>query len=155
MPQFRTTRRVKHSADDMFALVADIERYPQFVPLCQSLIVRRRITDDQGREVVTAAMTIAYKMIRETFTSRVTLDKEKRTITVAYVDGPFSRMNNTWTFTPTDERSCEVAFAIDYEFRSRTLGMIMGAVFDRVFRTFSEAFENRADKVYGKQVPQA
>jgi coenzyme Q-binding protein COQ10 len=151
MPQFRTKRHVRHSAEDMFALVADVERYPQFVPLCQSLVVRRRATDDAGRDVITATMTIAYKLIHETFTSRVTLDKSHLAILVAYVDGPFSRMNNTWSFRPTGEHSCEVAFAIDYEFRSRTLGMIMGAVFDRVFRTFAEAFEKRADKVYGKQ----
>ncbi len=150
MPQFRTTRRVRHSAEHMFALVADVERYPEFVPLCQALTVRRRATDERGRDVVTAAMTIAYKVIRETFTSRVTLDKERLSIAVTYVDGPFSRMHNTWTFTPTGENACEVAFAIDYEFRSRTLGMIMGAVFDKVFRTFAEAFEKRADAVYGK-----
>jgi coenzyme Q-binding protein COQ10 len=150
MPQFRTTRRVQHSAEDMFALVADVERYPEFVPLCKALIVRRRTSDENGIEIITAAMTIAYKVFHETFTSRVTLNRPNLAIGVAYVDGPFSRLNNTWTFKPLGERSCEVGFSIDYEFRSRTLGMVMGAVFDKVFRTFAEAFEKRADKVYGR-----
>src|ERR671936_2400613 len=77
MPQFSTTRRVHHTAADMFALVADVERYPEFVPLCRELKVRRRIVHAEGVEVLTADMTVAYKMIRETFTSKVTLDKPR------------------------------------------------------------------------------
>ena len=94
MPQFSTTRRVKHSAADMFALVADVERYPQFVPLCRSLTVRRRTTDNEGRDVIVADMTVAYKFVHETFTSRVTLDRPKLEILVEYLEGPFARMNN-------------------------------------------------------------
>lgn len=151
MPQFSTTRRVQHSAADMFDLVADVERYPQFVPLCQSLTVRRRSTDGEGREVVVADMTVAYKFIRETFTSRVTLDRPNLTILVEYLEGPFRRMNNRWSFRPVSETSCEVEFFLTYEFRSRTLAMLMGGVFDAAFRRFAAAFERRADQVYGAQ----
>jgi coenzyme Q-binding protein COQ10 len=151
MPQFSTTRRVQHSAADMFDLVADVERYPQFVPLCQSLAVRRRSTDGEGREVVVADMTVAYKFIHETFTSRVTLDRPNLTILVEYLEGPFRRMNNRWSFRPVSESSCEVEFFLAYEFRSRTLAMLMGGVFDAAFRRFAAAFERRADQVYGAQ----
>src|SRR5712691_5215471 len=99
MPQFSTRRRVRHSAADMFDLVADIERYPEFVPLCRAMRVRRR-TQLGDREVVVAEMTIAYKMIKESFTSRVTLDRKGLAILVEYLDGPFSRMENRWVFRP-------------------------------------------------------
>jgi coenzyme Q-binding protein COQ10 len=149
MPQFSTTRRVRHSATDMFDLVADVEHYPEFVPLCRSLQVRRRSSDGEGRDVIIADMTVAYKLVRETFSSRVTLDRKNLQILVEYLEGPFARMNNRWSFRPTGERSCDVEFFIVYEFRSRTLGLLMGAVFDAAFRRFAAAFERRADQVYG------
>jgi coenzyme Q-binding protein COQ10 len=170
MPQFSTRRRVKHAAADMFDLVADVERYPEFVPLCRSMRVRRR-TQMADREVVVAEMTVAYKLIRETFTSRVTLDRAGLAILVEYLDGPFSRMENRWVFRPIaagaqetearktegekreavkTEGACEVEFFISYEFRSRTLGLLMGAMFDAAFRRFASAFEHRADAVFGR-----
>ena len=110
----------------MFALVADVERYPQFVPLCRSLAVRKRNTDSEGRDVIVCDMTVAYKLVRETFTSRVTLDRPKLEILVEYLEGPFQRMDNRWSFRATAESACEVEFFIAYEFRSRTLGLLMG-----------------------------
>jgi coenzyme Q-binding protein COQ10 len=95
-------------------------------------------------------MTVAYKLIRQTFTSRATLDKPNLKILVEYLDGPFRRMQNRWTFHPVAEHACEVEFFIDYEFRSRTLAVLMGAVFDAVFRRMAEAFERRADRIYRK-----
>jgi coenzyme Q-binding protein COQ10 len=151
MPEFSTTRHVQHSVADMFDLVADVERYPEFVPLCRSLDVRRQTRDDKGREVIVADMAVAYKLIRETFTSRVTLDRDNREILVEYLEGPFQRMNNRWSFRAEGESACEVRFFISYEFRSRTLGLLMGAVFETAFRRFAAAFERRADKVYGTQ----
>jgi len=148
MPRFTTKRRVRHSAADMFALVADIERYPEFVPLCHELKVRRRVASGEGLETLTAQMTVAYKMIRETFTSRVTLDRPHLRIMVEYLDGPFTDLDNRWTFRPIDEHSCEVEFFIAYEFRSRTLGLLMGSVFEAAFRRFAEAVERRADAVF-------
>jgi coenzyme Q-binding protein COQ10 len=149
MPQFSTTRRVAHSAADMFDLVADVEHYPDFVPLCRSLSVRKRTSTGEGKEIIVADMTIAYKIVRETFTSRVTLDRQKLEILVEYLEGPFQKMNNRWSFRPAGEGACEVEFFIIYEFRSRTLGMLMGSVFDAAFRRFAAAFERRADVVYG------
>lgn len=151
MPQFSTKRRVRHAAADMFDLVADVEKYPQFVPLCTALRVRSR-TPKAETTVIVAAMTVAYKVISQTFTSRVTLDKANLTILVEYLDGPFSRLQNRWTFKPTGDQACEVEFFIDYEFRSRTFAMLMGAMFDTAFRRFSAAFEKRADEVYGKKL---
>jgi len=149
MPQFSTCRRVKHAAGDMFDLVADVERYPEFVPLCRAMrVIRRTKTGD--RDVVVAQMTVAYKLIKETFTSRVTLDRERLQIVVEYLDGPFSRMENQWHFHPATETTCEVAFFIAYEFKSRTLGLLMGAMFDGAFRRFASAFEHRADLVFGR-----
>lgn len=151
MPQFSTSRRVQHSASEMFALVADVERYPEFVPLCRSLTLRQRSPAGEGREVIVADMTVAYKLISETFTSRVTLDRPKLEILVEYLEGPFRRMNNRWSFRPVDERSCDIEFFIIYEFRSRTLGLLMGGMFDAAFRRFAAAFQRRADEVYGAQ----
>lgn len=150
MPQFKTTRRVRHTATDMFDLVADVERYPEFVPLCESLKVRRRAASGEGIEILTARMTVAYKMLRETFTSQVTLDRPRLQILVEYLDGPFSHLDNRWHFRPLPNGGSEVEFFIAYEFRSRTLGFVMGAVFDAAFRRFAEAFEKRADEVFGR-----
>ncbi len=152
MPTFRTTRRVAHSAADMFELVADVEKYPLFLPMCTGLTVRRRSTDAQGREVIVADMSVGYKAIRETFTSRVTLDKPALLILVEYIDGPFRHLENRWTFTEeaaggTGARS-RIDFFIDYEFKSRMLGILMGGLFDAAFRKFAEAFERRANQLY-------
>jgi coenzyme Q-binding protein COQ10 len=152
MPQFSTTRRVKHSAADMFDLVADVERYPQFVPLCRSLKVRRRIVEPEGVEVLVADMTVAYRLIEETFASRVTLDRPNLHILVEYLEGPFSKLENRWTFRPTGPHTCVVKFFIAYEFRSRTLGLVMGSMFDAAFRRFATAFERRADRVYAHKL---
>lgn len=159
MPSFRTTRRVNHSAEDMFALVADVEKYPQFLPMCTGLEIRRRNTDARGREVVVADMSVGYKAIRETFTSRVTLDPDGLKILVEYVDGPFRHLENVWTFVSeasvAGEPRSKVEFFIDYEFKSRMLGLLMGGLFDAAFRKFAEAFERRADELYGRRRQQA
>lgn len=151
MPMFNSIRRVKHSSEEMFALVADVEKYPQFLPLCEGLVVRRRTPREGGGEVLLADMTVGYKAIRETFTSRVTLDPANLKILVEYVDGPFRYLENRWSFKSAENGS-EVAFFISYEFASRMLGLLMGAMFDKAFRKFAEAFERRADVVYGAGV---
>lgn len=149
MPEFQATRRVAHTAEEMFALVADVTRYPEFVPFCERLTVRGRRSED-GRDVLVADMTIGYKLVRETFTSKVTLDKEALEIKADYIAGPFRSMENRWTFRDVGDGASEVHFEIAYEFRSRALAVLMGAVFDRAFRTFVQAFETRAEKVYGR-----
>ena len=148
MPRFETSHPVRHSAENMYDLVADVERYPEFVPLCEGLTIRDR-RDKDGRTLLTADMSVGFKAVHETFTSRVILDREALEIRAAYVDGPFKHLDNRWRFEPTGPSSSVVHFAIDYEFRSRMLAMLMGSQFDRAFRRFTAAFEARADALYG------
>ncbi len=148
MPTFRTTRSVKHTPAQMFALVADVERYPEFLPLCEDLRVMRRVQSGEGIESLVATMSVGYKAIKESFTTRVTLDDPRLKITVEYVDGPFKYLENRWTFREAPG-CCDVEFYINYEFKSFALGLLMGSVFDKAFRKFTEAFEERADEIYG------
>lgn len=150
MPTFRTSRKVRHSAVEMFDLVADVERYPAFLPLCQSLKVRRETPLENDRRQLLADMRIGYKAIRESFVSRVTLDRPNLAILVEYVDGPFRRMENRWRFVDEGAGASTVEFFLDYEFKSRMFGVLMGSVFDAAFRKFAESFEQRADGVYGR-----
>lgn len=149
MPKFDTTRFVAHSPENMFALVADAEKYPQFLPLCEALVIKSSRERD-GKTLLVADMTVGYKAIRETFTSQVLLDPQALVIDVQYLNGPFRYLNNRWTFRQAPG-GCDVGFFIDYEFKSRMLGMVMGSMFDVAFRKFSAAFEARADAIYGKQ----
>jgi coenzyme Q-binding protein COQ10 len=135
----------------MFDLVADVERYPEFVPLCEALKVRSRTPKADGVEVVVADMTVSFKLVRERFTSRITLDRPNNKILVEYLQGPFSRLENRWTFEPDGDTACNVSFFIAYEFKSRMLAMLMGAMFDAAFQRFAAAFERRADEIYGRQ----
>ena len=142
----------------MYALVADIEAYPQFVPLCDALTIIERHPADDG-EILIADMTMAYKLFRETFRSRVTMSPNTSTrqsaeILVEYLDGPFSHLENRWVFHERENGSGEgsgtdVEFYIAYEFRRRSVQMMVGPVFDKVFRRFIDAFEARADQLYG------
>ncbi|WP_294541893.1 SRPBCC family protein [uncultured Rhodoblastus sp.] len=148
MPSFRTSHIVPHTTQQMFDLVADMESYPQFVPLCKSVRNRRRFIGQGGKETVISQMEVGYKAIRETFTTRVVLDPQAGRIAVEYVDGPFSHLENSWVFTETGEGQCRVDFFIAYEFRSRALATLMGSMFDAAFRKFASAFEERADVVF-------
>jgi coenzyme Q-binding protein COQ10 len=150
MQRFSNKRRVRHRAEQMFELVADVERYPEFVPLCQSMKIRHRAPKPDGTEIVVAEMVVSFKLVRETFTSQVTLDRANLKILVEYLEGPFSTLENRWTFEPKGDEACDVGFFIQYEFKSRMLGMLMGTMFDTAFSRLSAAFEKRADQVYGK-----
>jgi coenzyme Q-binding protein COQ10 len=152
VPQFSTKRRVRHTASDMFDLVADVEKYPQFVPLCSAIKIKSHAAKGDGVTVMVSDMKVANKLIRQTYASRVTLDRPGLKIVVEYLDGPFSRMQNRWTFHPAGENLCDVEFFIDYEFKSRTLAMLMGAMFDTAFRRFAAAFEKRADEIFGRKL---
>ena len=147
MPKFETHRPVPHTPEQMFDLVADVERYPEFLPLCNGLVVRSRKERD-GKVLLVADMTVGYKAIRETFSTQVLLNRAERVIDVKYIDGPFKYLDNRWRFEPTESGGCSVDFFIDYEFKSRILGALMGSMFDRAFRMFTEAFEKRADSIY-------
>jgi len=133
----------------MFDLVADCDKYPEFLPLCVGMKTRPRGQDAKGNPIILAEMEVGYKAIRERFATRNTLDRKAMKITVEYVEGPFSRLRNVWNFVP-DSQGCKVEFYIEYEFKSRLLAALMGSMFDAVFRTFAGAFEARADKVYGR-----
>ena len=147
MPHFDARKRVPHSAESMFDLVADVERYPEFLPFCENLVVRAR-NDDGERQILVADMTIGYKLIRETITSRVTLDRDAMEITADNITGPFRKMQNKWTFVPLDNGGSEIRFTISYEFKSRTLSVLVGGLFDKVFRRFTDAFVTRANLIF-------
>ena len=148
MPSFQTHHKLNHSADKMFELVADVEKYPQFVPYCESLDIRGRQIQENGSTLIIADMTVAYKLIRETFISKTTLTPSDYSIVSESTEGPFSHMLNSWNFNPISESTCEVNFSIKYEFKSRMLNILMSRLFDRIFRKYSAAFESRADEIY-------
>ncbi len=152
MPSFLTRRIVPHSAKAMFDLVADVERYPEFVPLCESLKVKTREALDGGRERILARMAVGYGPLHEAFISDVTLDRPNGVILAHYVDGPFRSLENRWTFRDAEDgHGSTVEFFIAYEFKSLPLQILMGAMFDKAFRKFTVAFEARADAIHGKR----
>jgi coenzyme Q-binding protein COQ10 len=155
MPAFRTTRRVAFTPRQMFDLVADVEKYPQFLPLCEALLVKKRERNGD-KDVLIAEMTVGYMAIRESFTSRVALDPASLTVHAGsvpeYPSGPFRRVENTWTFAPAPG-GCDVGFYISYDFKSLMLQALVGGLFDRVFRRYTQAFEERARVVYGAPPP--
>jgi coenzyme Q-binding protein COQ10 len=130
----------------MFALVADVERYPEFLPWCVGL---RIIERDDAARTITADMIVAYKVFRERFRSRVKLDPRSKRIEAAYVDGPFRNLENRWRFTDKPEGGSTIDFEIAFEFKNFLLQATAQAVFDKAFSRMSEAFVKRADEVYG------
>ncbi len=150
MPKYETTRNVGHPPEKMFALVADVEKYPEFLPLCEALTRALAQGARRAGTILVADMTVGYKAIRETFTSQVHLKPAEMSIDVKYLDGPFRYLTNEWTFEPSGNGGSLIHFFIDYEFKSRILGALMGTMFDRAFRMFADAFEKRADLIYGK-----
>jgi coenzyme Q-binding protein COQ10 len=133
----------------MFDLVADLERYPSFLPLCEALVVRQRDARAHGT-VLTADMTVGYLAIRETFTSLVELDPIGLTVVARDAPaarGPFRSLENRWSFRAAPG-GCEVDFFISYAFKSIMLQALVGSLFERVFRRYTRAFEERAHQVY-------
>ena len=131
--------------EQMFDLVADIERYPEFLPWCVAARIRERRDD-----IVLADLVIGFKMIRERFTSRVKLDRPALRIDVTYTDGPFRRLNNHWIIEPRAGGGCVIDFYVDFEFRSAVLQKLIGALFNEAVRRMVQAFETRARKLYGE-----
>ncbi len=148
MPEFSVQRTLPYTADEMFALVADIDRYPEFLPLCENMVTRER-TRENDLPVVYAEMHVGYKSFNESFTSRVELNEPEKTIAVTYVDGPFKYLENVWQFHPVRGGGSQVDFHIRYAFNSALLSIVMGGFFDKAFRRFSFAFESRARHIYG------
>jgi coenzyme Q-binding protein COQ10 len=138
-------RVLNHSPEQLFDLVADIERYPEFLPWCVGARIR-----SHRENVVVADLIIGFKGIREKFTSEVTLNREIMRIDVVYRDGPFKYLNNHWIFKARPEGGCEIDFFVDFEFRSRLLQKVIGMLFNEAVRRMVEAFEMRADRLYGR-----
>ena len=137
-------RLLGYRPEQMFDLVADIERYPEFLPWCIGARIRER-----NDTLVVADLIIGFKMIRERFTSRVSLDREHLTIEVAYADGPFKQMTNRWRFEPAEDGRCRIDFYVAFEFRSAMLQKLIGVLFHEAVRRMVGAFETRARKLYG------
>jgi coenzyme Q-binding protein COQ10 len=153
MPSFETTRRVPYTPAQMFDLVADVEQYPRFFPLCEAMRVRSRERRGEA-EVLVASMDIGYRAIRETVTSRVTLERAALAVRVDFIDGPFRQLENRWRFAAAPGVGTDVRFFIAYEFKSLMLQMLVGALFDQAFRRCVTAFEARAREVYGRGTPE-
>ncbi len=143
MPTHAEKRVVPYTPEQMFDLVAGIERYPEFLPWCLAARVRSR----EGNAIV-ADLVIGFKMIRERYTSRVTLDRPRR-IDVEYLEGPLKRLTNHWVFEPHASGGTQVDFYVDFEFRSRVLQALIGTLFYEALRRLVSAFEARAKKLYG------
>jgi coenzyme Q-binding protein COQ10 len=133
----------------MYALIADVASYPQFLPWCSGARIRARKPQPNGSEVLEADLVISFKVFRERFGSRVTLRPGESAIDVAYLEGPFRYLNNHWRFKPVGEAACEVDFFVDFEFRSKVLQAVIGVVFNEAMRRIVRAFEERAEELYG------
>ncbi|CAE7816309.1 ratA [Symbiodinium necroappetens] len=145
MPTHAEQRVLPYEPQKLFDLVADVGRYPEFLPWCIAARVRRRESD--GRRIV-ADLVIGFKMIRERFTSRVDLYPDTGEIHVEYVEGPFKYLNNTWQFIEHPE-GCLIDFYVDFEFRSRFLQKMIQPLFNEAVRRMVAAFEARARELYG------
>jgi coenzyme Q-binding protein COQ10 len=143
MPTHAEKKLLPYTREQLFDLVADIERYPEFLPWC----VGARIRERNGNEIL-GDLLIGYKMVRERFTSRVVLSPPDR-IDVSYSEGPFKYLNNHWLFLPQSDGKCLIDFYVDFEFRSRMLQKIMEVFFNEAVKRMVSAFEARAHQLYG------
>jgi coenzyme Q-binding protein COQ10 len=149
MPIHSETRVMPYSADQMYDLVADVARYPEFLPWTAAARIRSRTPRADGAEVMEADLVIAFKVFRERFGSRVTLWPADRRIDTEYLEGPFKHMRSNWAFRDRPEGGCEVDFFVDFEFRNVILQKVIGVVFDEAMRRVVRAFEARAKALYG------
>jgi coenzyme Q-binding protein COQ10 len=143
VPAHTEKRIVPYTPEQMFDLVAGVERYPEFLPWCLAARVRSR-----DGNVLVADLVIGFKMVRERYTSRVVLDRPRQ-IDVEYLEGPLKHLNNHWVFTPHESGGTTVDFSVDFEFRSRLLQSLIGVLFHEALRRLVAAFEERARRLYG------
>jgi coenzyme Q-binding protein COQ10 len=146
MPTHAEKRLLRYSPEQLFEMVADVRRYPEFLPWCVGARVLSRT-----ETVLVADLTIGFRMFRETFRSQVTLERPGH-IHVRYLNGPFRYLNNHWRFHPHPQGT-EVDFFVDFEFRSRLLQAVIGTVFNEAVRLMVRAFERRAMVLYGRPAP--
>ncbi|HWL69956.1 MAG TPA: type II toxin-antitoxin system RatA family toxin [Geminicoccus sp.] len=148
MPTHSERRYLPYTPNQLYEIVAAVDRYPEFLPWCSAA----RITERQD-DMFLADLVISFKVWREKFTSKVTLDRMERTIHVEYVNGPFKYMNNYWKFLDGPEGGCILDFHVDFEFKSRVLQQLIGLLFDEAVRRMVAAFEGRARKLHGDRGP--
>lgn len=145
MPTHAEQRKLPYTSEQMFDLVADVEKYPQFLPWCKSC----RITKREGDKFY-ADLIIGYKLVREKFTSKVVLERPDA-IRVEYLQGPLKYLSNQWKFIRNDDKSCTIDFYVDFEFRNAFFQKLMGVFFNEVVRRMVSAFEQRAEDLYGRK----
>jgi coenzyme Q-binding protein COQ10 len=149
MPKHNETKVLPYTADQMYALVADVPSYPKFLPWNAAARVRSR-HPVPGGEVMEADLVISFKVFRESFGSRVTLLPAQKRIETVYIDGPFRHMRSSWEFRNVPGGGCEVTFDVDFEFRNAILQAVIGAVFNDAMQRIVRAFERRAAELYGR-----
>jgi len=149
MGSIKIRRRIGHNWSDLFDLVADIESYPEFVPSCQRTKVLSRKVGESGRTVIVSRMTVGISALHVSYANRTLADPETRRIRVDAVDGPLRHLKAVWKFAPEGEQATEVEFAVNYEFSSPMLAVLAATIFDSMFHQILEAFEHRADQVFG------
>ena len=147
MPKHSETKRLPYTAEQMYALVADVGSYPQFLPWCSAARIRSRQPQPEG-EIIEADLVISFKVFRERFGSQVTLFPDALKIETEYLDGPFRYMRSHWAFR-SDGEGCEVDFFVDFEFKNAILQGIIGVVFNEAMLRIVRAFERRAAELYG------
>lgn len=148
MTSHSETRSLPYTARQMYDLVAEVPKYPDFLPWCAAARVRKT-TELGDHSVMEADLVISFKVFRERFGSRVTMWPEKMSIDTEYLDGPFRFLKSTWSFVDTDN-GCDVSFFVDFEFRNALLQGIIGVVFNEAMHRIVRAFENRAADLYGQ-----
>ena len=153
VPKFSVTRTTSHAAEDIFAIVADVGSYKEFLPLMtQSRVIHRKALPD-GRESFDAATTIVHDKLRihETMHSHVIVDKASNTVTAHSADGPLKSLDTRWEIRALPSGGSEIAFSVDYALKSRSLQFLLSGMFDLVVRKIMNAFEARADELYGSR----
>ena len=148
MANIEMRKRLRHHWADLFKLVAELERYPEFVPCCQRTRVLSRTADGPDRTVIVSRMTVGISALHVSYANRTVADLSKRQISVDAIDGPLRYLNVLWTFNPDGDEWTEVGFAVSYEFSNPVLGALASGPFNSMFRQILEAFERRADQLF-------
>jgi coenzyme Q-binding protein COQ10 len=148
MPRHSETRDVPYTAQQMYALVADVMKYPEFIPWCEAMRKRSEEIDAEGAGELVAEMIVKYKYFRERFKSRVVFQPDEKIVTAEYMDGPFRHLNNRWRFEDKPEGGSIVHFDIDFEFKNLLLQATAMQVFDKAFKRMSDSFLQRAHVLY-------
>jgi coenzyme Q-binding protein COQ10 len=148
MANMKVRKRIGHHWADLFGLVADVERYPEFVPCCQRTRVLTREADGAGKTVIVSRMTVGISALRVSYANRTVADAPGRRIDVRAIDGPVRRLDVAWTFNPDGEMATDVDFSVSYAFDNPVLGAVASNMFELMFRQIVDAFEKRADQLF-------